>query len=482
VRDAIKAIEKSSSYSANEYLPEPEIEDMRHTPGAIRELNKDIEKRKREWLRHFEFKLPSNVTSIPPSTPRDVSHFETPLSKYVCLHIMNRSFAYHFTKMIAEQTFFADYYTLARYSNRTALFETFAGLNEEQEVKFDSVCQVAVLNILPSIAKMLVAAEKHALAVEAEVLKQIERRALGKRKKKGSSPKPPEEVFETACFSFIQHGNTMKDFMDSLPASLGSDRLFSVLIVQSLFRLCRDWVLEAMNSAPDEHSPSIPKTDKDSDEFRVLVSIDKDSEVHRFVASAVCTEMKWARSELKRLTKKKERSDSLKKRKKYDRKVLQMESRLALLKEIGIRRDEIPERHDRSYDSPVLEAMNQGGLLYVAPKFLGWAKELMANIRASITKELIYSLGEEAQIRAYEHVEKNSNRQAMFYQKVKELSGKYDDKLVHSVRKRIVDYAFHARSNVEWTKYKRENTDRTAGKEKKMGRREILKGGKGTAS
>ena len=106
----------------------------------------------------------------------------------------------------------------------------------------------------------------------------------------------------------------------------------------------------------------------------------------------------------------------------------------------------------------------------------------MINIRASITKELIHSLGEEAQVRAYEHIEKNSNRQATFYQKVKELSGKYDDKTVHSVRKRIVDFAFHARSNVEWKRYKRDNTDRTAGKEKKMGRREILKGGKGTDS
>jgi hypothetical protein len=42
----------------------------------------------------------------------------------------------------------------------------------------------------------------------------------------------------------------------------------------------------------------------------------------------------------------------------------------------------------------------------------------------------------------------------------------------------LVEYAFHARSNVEWKKYKKENTDRTAGKEKKMGQWEYLKGGK----
>jgi UDP-glucose 6-dehydrogenase len=117
-------------------------------------------------------------------------------------------------------------------------------------------------------------------------------------------------------------------------------------------------------------------------------------------------------------------------------------------------------------------------LLYVAPKFLGWAKELMTDIRASITKDLIDTLGEEAQKQAYEYVMTNSNQQATFCQKVKELTGKYDDKVVQSVLKRLVDYAFHARSNVEWQKYKKENTDRTASKEKKMGQREILKGGK----
>jgi hypothetical protein len=166
--------------------PEPEIDDQRHTPGAIKELNKDIEKRRSTWLRNFEHKIPTNVTAIPPSVPRDASHFETSLSGYVCLHIANRFFAFHFTKMIAEQTFFADYYTLAKYSSRTALFETFARLSDEQELQFDSVCQVAIWKILPSIAKMIVAAEKYALAVKAAVLKGIEQEALGKRKKRAA--------------------------------------------------------------------------------------------------------------------------------------------------------------------------------------------------------------------------------------------------------------------------------------------------------
>jgi hypothetical protein len=113
----------------------------------------------------------------------------------------------------------------------------------------------------------------------------------------------------------------------------------------------------------------------------------------------------------------------------------------------------------------------------VSPKFLGWAKELMNNIRSSITKDLIHSLGKDTQRRAYEHHVENKQQQ-LFYQKVKELRGKYDDKMMQSIQKRLVEYAFHARSNVKWKKYKKENTDRTAGKEKKMGRWEYLKGGK----
>jgi hypothetical protein len=66
----------------------------------------------------------------------------------------------------------------------------------------------------------------------------------------------------------------------------------------------------------------------------------------------------------------------------------------------------------------------------------------------------------------------------LFHQKVKDLSGEYTDEVVELVRRRLVNFSFHARSNVEWKKYKKENTDRTAGKEKKMGRREYLKGGK----
>ena len=41
----------------------------------------------------------------------------------------------------------------------------------------------------------------------------------------------------------------------------------------------------------------------------------------------------------------------------------------------------------------------------------------------------------------------------------------------------VLDFAFHAQSEVEWSKYRASHTDRTAGKEKKMGRSDVLKGG-----
>jgi hypothetical protein len=104
-----------------------------------------------------------------------------------------------------------------------ALFETFARLNKKQELEFDATCQIAIWKIIPSIANMVIAAEKYAMAIEEAILKEMEWQALGKQKKQSSSPKPPEEVFETACFSFIQCGEAMKDFMEGLPVPLGSD-------------------------------------------------------------------------------------------------------------------------------------------------------------------------------------------------------------------------------------------------------------------
>jgi hypothetical protein len=86
------------------------------------------------------------------------------------------------------------------------------------------------------------------------------RHLVNTRNEAAAPLQPPEEVFETACFSFIQCDEDMKDLMEALPVSLGTNRLFTVLIIQSLFQLCQDWDFEAVMSAPDECSPSTPKT------------------------------------------------------------------------------------------------------------------------------------------------------------------------------------------------------------------------------
>lgn len=71
--------------------------------------------------------------------------------------------------------------------------------------------------------------------------------------------------------------------------------------------------------------------------------------------------------------------------------------------------------------------------------------------------------------------------ESLFKAKAKELEEakgeKYDYRAVDWVWRKLTTYSFHARSNVEWNKYRAAKTDRTAGKEKKMGTREVLKGG-----
>jgi hypothetical protein len=56
-----------------------------------------------------------------------------------------------------------------------------------------------------------------------------------------------------------------------------------------------------------------------------------------FITSAVCTEIKVAKSELKMLKEKQQHSDSLKKRSKCNHWIEDMESKLALLNEIRIK-------------------------------------------------------------------------------------------------------------------------------------------------
>ena len=192
-----------------------------------------------------------------------------------------------------------------------------------------------------------------------------------KKKRKSSKPKPPVEVFETACFSFIQEA-VMDAFMRSLPADFGNDHLFCVLIAQALFRLMHQWIADGMNMVPKDVMPKIPLAMQVNDNGQVVVSVDTDSEVHHFVASGIKTYRTLATKRLKRLTRAAEEREKAQKapRSSHHRDICTMKGATGLLNAMGMLRKDIPETHDKSYDSPVLEALNRGGHLYVSPPFL----------------------------------------------------------------------------------------------------------------
>lgn len=104
----------------------------------------------------------------------------------------------------------------------------------------------------------------------------------------------------------------------------------------------------------------------------------------------------------------------------------------------------------------------------------------MKKIRASLTKEVISSLGNKSQKMAYAHLLADSALKEDFERQATKSGDDISKDAIHWVFKRIVNFAFHARSAVEWRKYRAEKTDRTAGKAKKMGIRAFLKAGSGT--
>jgi hypothetical protein len=98
---------------------------------------------------------------------------------------------------------------------------------------------------------------------------------------------------------------------------------------------------------------------------------------------------------------------------------------------------------------------------------------LMTKVIASITVGIIRSLGNKAQDKAYKHLLKDNQLKELLTRKAKESN--IDESTVEWVFKRVVDYAFHARSAIEWRKYKAAKTDRTTGKSKKMRTNRIFK-------
>jgi hypothetical protein len=89
-----------------------------------------------------------------------------------------------------------------------------------------------------------------------------------------------------------------------------------------------------------------------------------------------------------------------------------------------------------------------GGLLYVAPKFLCWAKQLMKKVRASIMMDMIASHGAMSQEQAYKFVIEDQDLESLFKAKAKELDEAkgetYDDRGVDWVWRKLVMYSFHA--------------------------------------
>jgi hypothetical protein len=115
------------------------------------------------------------------------------------------------------------------------------------------------------------------------------------------------------------------------------------------------------------------------------------------------------------------------------------------------------------------------GLSYVDPNFLEWASSVMKLTRESISENSIKKYGLAAQQRAYGLVRKDEHLHLLFSEAVGKLNEKYDEDVIRYARTAVVAYAFHARSEVEWKKFRAVTTDRGAGKDKKLTLREFLK-------
>ena len=414
----------------------------------------------------------------------------------VCTLLQSKTINHHFSKILAENSFLADYFILAKHCRRTQLFNTFGGMSEAEENLFDQGCQQALQTLLPAMVKMIKSSEEYAIQLEGAMLKRMERevadrdaeKETGTKKttKRKLSVKQPESFFETDRLSFIQ-GEGLQRFMASLPFGIMRlDRTFGVILFSCLCQLFESWIKESLGAAQvllaadGEVAPTEKSTAATT--VRIIVTVDEDSEVHRFVGSGACAYSKHASKRLKRLEQIKQQREKEYKplKSSHERELKTVKSSLLLLRHFGVLRKFIPPIHDKSYDSPVMVARDKGGLLYVAPKFLILGMALMKRIRASISKKVISSLGRESQKLAYKHVLSDESLESLFKSKVKELetelSKEFDDRAVKWVWQKVVDFAFHARSAVEWNKYRAEKTDRTAGKEKKMGVRELLKG------
>lgn len=497
------SLEGSSSYSTSEHLQEQDIDDGRFEVGCIKALNKDVEKSRRRWVLLFADR-PSCETMVgilPQSsacrgTSTSTSNHDTRnLTQPVLVFLTEKVINSHFSKVLAEETSLPNRYVLVSYAgSSTSVFESFVSMAEAEECRFDAACQNAIQTILLALAKTIAASESYVMRVELARLKGLSKAAekdknLASAKK--SRVKPPESFVESACLRFIQ-GNEVVAFRESLPSEeCRLDRTFGVIVFQALVEVAEKWIVEAVVAARRKVSSKPPSSVGAANSsltgtISAMVTIDIESEVHRFVGSGVCAFSAHARKRALKLRKLiEQREKQFKPAKRSHTKCLEsVNMSLLLMQNIGILWKDLPSMHDKSYDSPVLAVRDKGGFLYISPKFLRWAKDLMKTIRASISPSFIAKRGNLAQKEARDFVVGNVELKNSFRGLVRDLemasSLQFNPESVERVLSKIIDYAFHARSGVEWEKYKADHTDRTAGKEKKMGRREMLKGSGGS--
>ena len=118
---------------------------------------------------------------------------------------------------------------------------------------------------------------------------------------------------------------------------------------------------------------------------------DLGSEVHRFVWAGIKSvkdnaarsiirgcRKNWLESSGKKRPVKSRAAKSRVKRKR------KMEMVRDLLLKMRVLRKNLPAQHDSSYDSNYLKVLDKGGLSYVSPTFLKWAKHTMKLIRAKV--------------------------------------------------------------------------------------------------
>uniref|UniRef100_A0A7S1V3C2 Uncharacterized protein n=1 Tax=Grammatophora oceanica TaxID=210454 RepID=A0A7S1V3C2_9STRA len=189
--------------------------------------------------------------------------------------------------------------------------------------------------------------------------------------------------------------------------------------------------------------------------------VDEDSEVHRFVASGVVSHRTQLRRVRTRLLRQKHIS-------KTDVKGLEellrkTEGKIQILCGIVARLQTVRATiHDRRYDNGTLLARDKGKLMVLSPCFLQWGYALMKKVRASVSVESIRTMGRKAQKRAHEFLYLDKELRGGFSQCCKK-KGSPEDKLVTEVFERLLNFAFHARSEVEWQKYRAIRTDRSLG-------------------